>query len=65
MLGGGLSNGGLSSSSGPGSGPGNSTINRPKQPPPGFSLLNLTGMHQPTVPSLLSQGKNNQNTVHS
>ncbi len=48
-----LSNGAIPPSSSTGS----STINRPKQPPPGFSLLSLTGMHQPAVPNLLSQGK--------
>ena len=57
--GGGLSNGAIPSSVASVGG-GSSTINsgRPKQPPPGFSLLNLTGMHQSSVPpSLLSQGK--------
>lgn len=55
--GGGLSNGTIQPSSSSGS----STINRPKQPPPGFSLLNLTGMHQPAVPNLLSHGKKSPN----
>ncbi len=57
--GGGLSNGAIPSSVASVGG-GSSTINsgRPKQPPPGFSLLNLTGMHQSSVPpSLLSQGE--------
>jgi hypothetical protein len=57
MLGGGsggLSNGGVPASSMASSG--SSTIHRPKQPPPGFSLLNLTGIQQTPVPNLLSQG---------
>ena len=54
MLGGGLSNGAIQQPTS--SSTGSSTINRPKQPPPGFSLLSLTGIHQPAVPNLLSQG---------